>query len=152
MKEMLTWMQTSPQALHGSQGFLSNTVGDDGHKWKWIGLSQTHNTSRTHSYTKNNREALPRAATQSTIESDVCCSQAEVEVRGKKAQAHNRREAFSRRTIRHRTFLRGCDRAAKNDNVIAGDDILFKKLMTEWSHVSVTVAATDSRSQPLFST
>lgn len=44
----------------------------------------THNTSRTNSHTKNNREALPRAATQSTIESDVCCSQAKVEVRGKK--------------------------------------------------------------------
>lgn len=43
-----------------------------------------HNTSRTHSYTKNNREVLPCAATQSTIESDVCCSQAKAEVRVKK--------------------------------------------------------------------
>lgn len=53
-------------------------------KVEWIGLSQMHNTSWTH--TKNNSKALP-CATQSTIESDVCCRQAKVELHGKKCRS-----------------------------------------------------------------
>lgn len=74
-------------------------------KVKWIGLSQTHNTSRTHSDTKNNRGSSSCCYTKHNWERCVLQS-------GKgwstweKAQAHYCREAFGRRTISHWTLCR----------------------------------------------
>lgn len=100
----------------------------------------THNTSRTHSYTKNNRKALPCAVSQSTIESDVCYSQAKVEVRGKMC----RHITTEKRTAGGRSvtgLFAGLQERSSKWQSNSWDDILFKNVMTEWSHVSVTVAA-----------
>lgn len=76
------------------------------------------------------------------------------EVRGKKEKARKEpRGNPAWRAISHQTFLAAlCDRAAKNDNLIAADDILFKKRDDRMIRCLCNCSCWPARSRPLFST
>lgn len=55
----------------------------------------------------------------------MCCSQAKVEVRGKK-QRRRAARGMQQQNYLSLDFLQGSDRAAKNDNLIAGMTFCLK--------------------------
>lgn len=82
------------------------------------------------------------------------------EVRGGKKKKKNERKARREprgnpawRTISHWTFLAApCDIAAKSDNLIAADDILFKKRDDRMIWCLYNCSCRPAKSRPLFST